>query len=89
MKWLAIFLFSVLCKPGTIYEMQDPEYQDAPSTQLQGPKDSEYYYFDLEYESGVYLYISNQKDSVWFYIEGKEFYYDSESEKNEEFVVQK
>jgi len=90
MKLVFAFIFTVLCKPGTIYEYGDTVGSELPSTELQGSSNSEYYYFDLEYEDGVYLYSSNQRDSVWFYIEGKEVYYDDlGSKKNQEFEVQK
>lgn len=88
MKWVAIFLFTVLCKPGFIYEVAE-DYSQNPSTELQGSSDSEYYYFNLEHEDGVYLYVSNLRDTVWFYVEGQEVYYDTKAKNNEEFEVQK
>ena len=88
--YLLIFLFIFLCKPGFIYEIAE-DYSENPSTELQGSSDNEYYYFeDMEFESGVYLYVSNKKDTVWFYIEGKSLYYDTQdSIVNEEFETVK
>ena len=54
--------------------------------QLYGQNKNEYYYYDLEYPSGAYLYVSNSKDSVWFGIEGNEIFFETDSE---EFEVQK
>lgn len=83
MKWLAALLFTVICRPGTIYEV------DGSITEIWGTSRSTYYYFDLEYPAGAYLYVSLEgKDSVWFMVEdGVEYLYDVQS--NEEFEIQK
>jgi hypothetical protein len=82
MSWLAAFLFTVLCRPGTIYEA------DGSATEIWGENKSTYYYYELEYTPGTYLYVSlEHKDSVWLLIENKVEYL-KESPKNEEFEIQ-
>jgi len=85
---ILIFLFTFLCKPGFIYEIAE-DYSENPSTELQGSSDKEYYYFeDISLDSGVYLYVSNKKDTVWFYIEGEQIYYEQpEAVINEQFQL--
>ena len=85
---ILIFLFTFLCKPGFIYEIAE-DYSENPSTELQGSSDKEYYYFeDIPLDSGVYLYVSNKKDTVWFYIEGEQIYYEQpEAVINEQFQL--
>lgn len=80
---LLINIFTLICKPGIIYGYGDlKEYQDLPSTQLDGKDSNSYYYFyDLELENGAYLYVSNQKDTVWFYVENNVYLPD-----NQEFI---
>ena len=86
--YFLIILFTFLCKPGFIYEIAE-DYSENPSTELQGNSDKEYYYFeDMEFESGVYLYVSNKKDTVWFYIEGEQIYYEQpDAVINEQFQL--
>jgi len=80
MNYLFLFLFTVLCKPGTIYEY------DGTITEVWGNDKKEYYYYNLEYPNGTYLYVSYEKDSVWFLIENNfEYLYDTP--KNEEFEI--
>lgn len=68
MKWLLIF--TVICLKGTIWEI------DGTSTDLL--EDGEYV---LEYENGSYLYTSENKDSVFFYIENDFYYENGDSSK--------
>ena len=83
MRWIAAFLFTVLCRPGSILEA------DGTTTEVWGDHKSTYYYYDLEYPPGAYLYVSSEgRDSVWFLIEDK-IEYLKESPKNEEFEIQK
>lgn len=63
MKYL-LLLFSVLCREGTIWEAS------GESTDLIGGGGQ----YDLEYDNGVYLYVSDKKDSVFFIVEDS-FYY--------------
>lgn len=79
MKLVFLLLFTVICKSGIIYEY------DGTITELYGKNKNEYYFYELEYPSGAYLYVSNSKDSVWFGIEGNEIFFDSDSE---EFEIQ-
>lgn len=80
---LLLNFFTFICKPGIIYGYGDlKEYQNLPSIELQSPNKSEYYFFDsVELENGAYLYVSNEMDSVWFYVEQEVYLPD-----NQEFI---
>lgn len=84
MKFVISLLFIVLCKPGIIYEY------DGTITEMTGDSKYTYYYYDLDYPDGTYLYVSILKDSVWFVVEDKEFFYlnNNNSMFNEEFEKQ-
>jgi hypothetical protein len=75
---VALFLiFTAICKPGIIYEY------DGTSTDIIAEDNNSYYeYNNLEFPDGVYLYKSNNRDSVWFIIEGKEISYLCPSEND-------
>lgn len=79
-----LFIFTVVCKPGSIYDNNLEKV-----TELQDPDGtSDYFYFnDIELEEGVYLYVSKHQDSVFFLIEGNEFDYVFEDDKNTEFQI--
>lgn len=81
MKLVFAFIFTVLCKPGSIYNY------DGQFMELSGDK-REYYYYELDYEDGTYLYVSYFKDSVYFSIYDKEIYYELYKPSNEEFAIQ-
>lgn len=78
-------MFTVVCRSGIIYEA------DGTMTELFTPNRYDYYYFDLEYPDGTYLYVSNLKDSVWFSISQEEFYYENNNNSmfNDEFEIQR
>lgn len=85
MKLIFALLFTVICKPGIITEA------DGAITEIWGENKREYYYYDLEYPDGVYLYTSliGDRDSIWFMISEKEVIYDVDNPKNEEFELHK
>jgi hypothetical protein len=56
--------------------------------ELSGDK-KEYYYYELDYEDGTYLYVSILKDSVWFSVNKDEVYYELYKPSNEEFDIKK
>jgi hypothetical protein len=56
--------------------------------ELSGDK-KEYYYYELDYEDGTYLYVSILKDSVYFSVSGDEVYYELYKPSNEEFDIKK
>lgn len=78
MKLVFAFIFTVLCKPGFVYNY------DGQFMELSGDK-KEYYYYELDYEDGTYLYVSILKDSVYFSVSGDEVYYELYKPSNEEF----
>lgn len=81
MKLIFAFIFSVICKPGIIYEA------DGTITEMYGDK-KEYYYYDLDYPDGTYLYVSLSKDSCFFLVSGKEVTYEWCNHSKEEFDIQ-
>lgn len=85
---LIFLLFTLFCKSGVIYDYPEVGY-DPSIFELQGFNNKEYYFFeDIEMEDGAYLYISNEKDSVWFYVHDNNAYYVFEEDKsNEEFLI--
>ena len=83
-----LFVFTVFCRPGVIYEYGDTkQYQGYPSTELEGGNSKKYSFYELEYPSGAYLYVSNKQDTVWFYVEGDEVNYIYYSKVNSEFEI--
>lgn len=82
MKLIFALIFTVMCKPGSIYTY------DGNFMELAGDK-YEYYYYELDYEDGTYLYVSTLKDSVWFSVSGNQIDYDFNKPSNEEFDLNK
>lgn len=82
MNLIVSLIFTVLCKPGSIYNY------DGQFMELSGDK-YEYYYYELDYEDGTYLYVSTLRDSVWFGVNGSEVYYELYKPSNEEFDLNK
>lgn len=82
-KLLLGVVFTVLCKPGVIYQLGEIQ------TELAADEgDSYYYFYNIDLEDGAYLYVSNyEKDSVWFLIENSEIEYlfPKQKFKNEKF----
>jgi len=68
--------FTLHCKPGFIYSIPWGGY-DTTETELEGVSTEYYFYWEMDsiLESGSYLYVSNKKDSVWFYVESSNAYY--------------
>lgn len=84
MKLIFLFLFTLICKPGTIIRGDDFQMS------LIAPEKSSYYFFeDIELEAGSYCYISDNQDTTWFFIEHSKLYYTFPKQKwnNEQIEV--
>ena len=81
MRLIFALIFTVICKPGMIYEADDT------ITEMAGDK-YEYYYFELDYPDGTYLYVSTLKDSCFFIVSDKEVLYEWYNHSKEEFDIQ-
>jgi hypothetical protein len=68
---MKLFAFTVFCLVGCIYE---PDQYTSTDILQNG-------YYDLEYPNGVYLYVTKQRDSVWFIIEDEFIYEAGDSSK--------
>lgn len=79
MKYLAAFLFTVICKPGYLYKINE-------ECEIIGDR-GVYYYYNLDLTSDVYLYVSYGRDSVWFYVEQDYIDYLNNGLKNTEFQI--
>ena len=82
-----LFTFTVICKPGGIY---DNEMEQVVDLQYFEKTKETFYFEDIELESGVYLYLSqDREDSVFFLIEGDEIEYLYTKANNEDFLILK
>lgn len=84
MNWIIAVLFTVICRPGIIHEV-DGTTTDLLSTG--GPYNR--YYYELDYPPGAYLYTSyDRRDSVWFYVEDSCYYLYDSAKVNRNFEIQ-